>query len=78
MHHISRIFVFIFTSLFFTVSPREIGNFFTVLEFKLPSQSELRLIQEELAESVGVEVAEDAVEAALGLTEFESETAFAS
>ncbi|HIJ37214.1 MAG TPA: AAA family ATPase, partial [Deltaproteobacteria bacterium] len=38
--------------------PREIGNFFTVLDFKLPSQSELRLIQEELAESVGVEVAE--------------------
>ena len=57
--------------------PREIGNFFTVLDFKLPSQTELRLIQEELAESVGVEVAEDAVEAALGLTEFESETAFA-
>jgi hypothetical protein len=57
--------------------PQEIESVFTILDFKLPSRDELRLIQQELGESVGVEVAEDAVEAALGLTEFESETAFA-
>jgi len=57
--------------------PQEIENFFTILDFRLPSRDELRSIQQELSESVGVEVAEDAVEAALGLTEFESETAFA-
>ena len=57
--------------------PQEIANFFTILDFKLPSRDQLRSIQEELGESVGVDVVEDAVEAALGLTEFESETAFA-
>jgi MoxR-like ATPase len=57
--------------------PLEIGNFFIVLDFRLPSRDELRLIQQELGESVGVDVVEEAVEAALGLTEFESETAFA-
>jgi hypothetical protein len=57
--------------------PVEIDSFFTILDFRLPSRDELRLIQQELGESVGVEVAEEAVEAALGLTEFESETAFA-
>jgi hypothetical protein len=57
--------------------PQEIESAFTILEFKLPSRDELRRIQEELGQSVGVEAAEDAVEAALGLTEFESETAFA-
>jgi hypothetical protein len=57
--------------------PQEVNNFFTILDFRLPSRNELRLIQEELGESVGVDVVEEAVEAALGLTEFESETAFA-
>jgi hypothetical protein len=57
--------------------PQEIEQFFSILDFRLPSIDELRLIQQELAESVGVDIAEDAVEAALGLTEFESETAFA-
>ena len=57
--------------------PREIASFFTMLDFKLPSRDELRSIQQELADAVKVEVSEDAVEAALGLTEFESETAFA-
>jgi hypothetical protein len=57
--------------------PQEVESVFTILDFKLPSRDELRLIQEELGESVGVPVSEDAVEAALGLTEFESETAFA-
>jgi hypothetical protein len=57
--------------------PTEIGTFFTVLDFRLPSRNELRLIQQELGASVGVDVVEEAVEAALGLTEFESETAFA-
>ena len=57
--------------------PVEIESFLTILDFRLPSGDELRLIQKELGESVGVEVVEEAVEAALGLTEFESETAFA-
>ena len=57
--------------------PQEIACFFTMLEFKLPSRDELRAIQQELAQSVGVDVNDDAIEAALGLTEFESETAFA-
>ena len=57
--------------------PQEISSFFTMLDFKLPSLIELTRIQQELAEAVKVEVSADAVEAALGLTEFESETAFA-
>ena len=57
--------------------PAEIDSFLTILDFRLPSRDELRLIQKDLGESVGVEVVEEAVEAALGLTEFESETAFA-
>jgi len=57
--------------------PPEVANFFTTLDFRLPSREELRLIQQELGESVGVDVVETSVEAALGLTEFESETAFA-
>ncbi|PKN62596.1 MAG: AAA family ATPase [Deltaproteobacteria bacterium HGW-Deltaproteobacteria-15] len=57
--------------------PVEIDSFFTILDFRLPSRDELRIIQKELGGSVGVEVVEGAVEAALGLTEFESETAFA-
>jgi SpoVK/Ycf46/Vps4 family AAA+-type ATPase len=48
-----------------------------MLDFRLPSRDELRTIQQELGESVGVKADEDAVDAALGLTEFESETAFA-
>jgi len=57
--------------------PPEIFTFFTILDFRLPSRDELRLIQQELGKSVGVEADEDAIDAALGLTEFESETAFA-
>jgi hypothetical protein len=57
--------------------PAEINSFFTMLDFRLPSRDELRTIQQELGESVGVKADEDAVDAALGLTEFESETAFA-
>jgi SpoVK/Ycf46/Vps4 family AAA+-type ATPase len=57
--------------------PVEIDSFLTILDFRLPSLEELRRIQHELGQSVGVQVVEDAVEAALGLTEFESETAFA-
>jgi len=57
--------------------PQEIATFFTVLDFRLPCGEELQAIQQELGESVGIEVDDDAVEAALGLTEFESETAFA-
>jgi len=57
--------------------PPEIATFFTILDFRLPSRDELRLIQEELGKSVGVEADDDAIDAAQGLTEFESETAFA-
>ncbi len=57
--------------------PQEIEKFFSIMDFRLPSREEIRRIQQELAESVGVDMAEDAVEAASGLTEFESETAFA-
>ena len=57
--------------------PQEISSFFTILDFMLPSKADLYRIHKELAEAVKVEVSDDAVEAALGLTEFESETAFA-
>ena len=57
--------------------PQEVETFITMLDFKLPTRDELRHIQQELGESVGVDVAEDAIDAALGLTGFESETAFA-
>ena len=57
--------------------PVEVATFFTTMQFHLPDLEELRSIQHELAESVGTEVKEEAVEAALGLTEFEAETAFA-
>lgn len=57
--------------------PREIATFFTMLDFQLPTIDEIRVIQQELAESVGVQIEDMAAEAALGLTEFEAETAFA-
>jgi SpoVK/Ycf46/Vps4 family AAA+-type ATPase len=59
------------------VLPPEIANFVTTLEFRLPDRIELSAIQQELAETVNLEVNDEAVEAALGLTEFEAETAFA-
>jgi ATP-dependent 26S proteasome regulatory subunit len=57
--------------------PLEITSFFTMLGFKLPTRDELYTIQQELAQTVGVDVDQDSIQAALGLTEFESETAFA-
>ncbi len=57
--------------------PSELEKYFTMLDFELPGALELRRIQEELGESVGIEADVEAVEAALGLTEFEAETAFA-
>jgi MoxR-like ATPase len=57
--------------------PQEVATFFTGLDFHLPSLDELRVVQEELAKSVGVETDEAALEAARGLTEVEAETAFA-
>ena len=57
--------------------PQELEKYFTLLGFELPDIEDLRKIQAELGESVGVEVNPEAVEAALGLTEFEAETAFA-
>jgi SpoVK/Ycf46/Vps4 family AAA+-type ATPase len=57
--------------------PQEVATFFTMLSFELPGFEDLHQIQAELAECVGAEVDKEAVEAALGLTEFESETAFA-
>ena len=59
------------------VFPPELAKYFTTLEFHLPGLSDLFRIQEELGESVGVDPDPAAVEAALGLTEFEAETAFA-
>ena len=59
------------------ILPREIETYFTMLDFSLPDMDSLLGIQQELGESVGVEVNREAVEAALGLTEFEAETAFA-
>jgi hypothetical protein len=60
-----------------TTLPAQLMPFFTLLDFKLPDREALSRIQEELAETVGVSVSPAAVDAALGLTEFESETAFA-
>lgn len=57
--------------------PVEVDSFFTTLQFSLPGLDQLQAIQQELADSVGVEINEESIEAALGLTEFESETAFA-
>ena len=57
--------------------PQEVFNFFTVLDFKLPTQDELMAIQIELAEETGAAIDENSIDAACGLTEFESETAFA-
>jgi len=59
------------------ILPQEIEKYFTLLDFQLPSLEDLRVIQQELGESVNAAVNMEAVEAALGLTEFESETAFA-
>ncbi|MGD0919477.1 MAG: AAA family ATPase [Thermodesulfobacteriota bacterium] len=56
--------------------PLEIEKYFTLLDFSLPSTQDLLAIQEELGQSVGVEINTEAVEAARGLTEFEAETAF--
>ncbi|RJP85381.1 MAG: AAA family ATPase [Desulfobacteraceae bacterium] len=57
--------------------PTEISTYFTILDFCLPSRSELLKIQTDLAENVGLPVCYESVDAALGLTEFEAETAFA-
>jgi hypothetical protein len=57
--------------------PLELEKYFTLLDFALPSPQNLLAIQQELGESVKVEVNPEAVEAARGLTEFEAETAFA-
>jgi AAA+ superfamily predicted ATPase len=57
--------------------PLEVSTYFTILDFLLPSRSELIRIQNELAESVNAQTCQESVDAALGLTEFEAETAFA-
>jgi len=59
------------------ILPPEIATYFTILDFHLPSRTDLLNIQTDLAESVGVPTDIEAVEAALGLSEFEAETAFA-
>ncbi len=61
----------------FVKLPPEIDKYITLLDFSLPSPDDIRRIMHELGESVGVEVSEEAVEAACGLTEFEAETAMA-
>ena len=57
--------------------PIEVEKYFTILDFPLPSLMDIYKMQEELGESVGVLTDMDAAEAALGMTEHESETAFA-
>ena len=57
--------------------PTEISTYFTILDFYLPSYADLLKIQTELAENVGIPACHESVDAALGLTEFEAETAFA-
>ncbi len=60
-----------------TMFPQEIERFFTLLPFRLPGIDELTKIQEDLSENVKVPINEASIEAALGLTEFEAETAMA-
>ena len=57
--------------------PIEVEKYFTILDFPLPSLMDIFKMQEELGESVGVQTDMGAAESALGLTEHESETAFA-
>ncbi len=57
--------------------PPEVATYFTLIDFHLPGRSALFRIQQELAQSVGVDPCNESVDAALGLTEFEAETAFA-
>lgn len=57
--------------------PHEIDKYFTILDFQLPSSFDLTHIMQELSEAVNVDPDPTAVEAAMGLTEFEAETAFA-
>jgi SpoVK/Ycf46/Vps4 family AAA+-type ATPase len=57
--------------------PLEIEKYFTMLDFALPSPSDLFAIQQELGAAVKVLPNPESVEAARGLTEFEAETAFA-
>lgn len=57
--------------------PPEIASFFTLMDFQLPDKERLTTVQKDLADHVGVGVDDAAVDAALGLTEFEAETAFA-
>ena len=57
--------------------PFELQKYFTILDFDLPSRTDLARIQEEIGDSVGIPPDTESVEAALGLTEFEAETAFA-
>ena len=61
----------------YMVLPQEIEKYFTVLGFALPTADELSEIMKELGDLVEVGVNREAVEAALGLTEFEAETAMA-
>jgi hypothetical protein len=55
----------------------EMDKTFTVIDLPLPGEDSLFSVQLELAKSVRVEPNPDAVRAAMGLTEFEAETAFA-
>ena len=55
----------------------EVSKVFTVMDLPLPDEAELFSLQQELARSVQVDPSPDAARAAMGLTEFEAETAFA-
>lgn len=55
----------------------ELEKVFTLIDFPLPGEDALFSLQIELARSVRVEPNPEAARAAMGLTEFEAETAFA-
>jgi AAA+ superfamily predicted ATPase len=57
--------------------PLELEKYFTLLDFALPTPTDLFAIQQELGAAVKVLPNLESVEAARGLTEFEAETAFA-
>jgi AAA+ superfamily predicted ATPase len=55
----------------------ELEKIFTVIDLELPGEESLFHLQMELAKSVKIEPNPESVRAAMGLTEFEAETAFA-
>jgi len=57
--------------------PPELDKFFHLVDIPLPDEDQLTTIQRNLASSYNIPLNNNAVKAAMGLTEFEAETAFA-